>query len=55
MVTCENCGHNIRDGTQHAPDLENGLCQIKLAATGEPCGFARRGIYKDMYARKNRG
>jgi hypothetical protein len=49
---CENCGWYVRTGTIHKPDIENGVCQVADAVTGEKRGFARKGVFRDMYRKK---
>ena len=51
-MICENCGHGIADDSLHAPDVENGVCAIRDKASGNLRGFARKGVYKDLYAKK---
>lgn len=52
MTVCENCGHVIPEDAVHRQDMENGLCSIRDKETGEKRGYARKGVYRDLYRKK---
>lgn len=60
MTRCDNCYHEIAEGTVHVSDRDNALCAIRETLTGANRGFTRRPFFepkanfpfREMYGRK---